>query len=33
LLIEDGHSAVFNIDNNGVHSWGYWGAQLAGYET
>lgn len=24
-----GHNAVFNIDNNGVHSWGYWGAQLA----
>ncbi|WP_099184402.1 esterase family protein [Mycobacterium kansasii] len=24
-----GHNAVFNLDNNGVHSWGYWGAQLA----
>lgn len=23
-----GHNAVFNIDTNGVHSWGYWGAQL-----
>lgn len=24
-----GHNAVINIDNNGVHSWGYWGTQLA----
>jgi diacylglycerol O-acyltransferase/trehalose O-mycolyltransferase len=24
-----GHNATFNIDANGVHSWGYWGAQLA----
>lgn len=24
-----GHNATFNIDTNGVHSWGYWGAQLA----
>lgn len=24
-----GHNATFNIDSNGVHSWGYWGAQLA----
>ena len=24
-----GHNATFNLDNNGVHSWGYWGAQLA----
>lgn len=23
-----GHNATFNIDSNGVHSWGYWGAQL-----
>lgn len=23
-----GHNATFNIDTNGVHSWGYWGAQL-----
>jgi diacylglycerol O-acyltransferase/trehalose O-mycolyltransferase len=23
-----GHNATFNIDQNGVHSWGYWGAQL-----
>ncbi|CAM4284734.1 Diacylglycerol acyltransferase/mycolyltransferase Ag85B precursor [Mycobacterium basiliense] len=23
-----GHNATFNIDNNGVHSWGYWNAQL-----
>ena len=25
-----GHNAVFNLDSNGVHSWGYWNAQLAG---
>ncbi|OBI42240.1 diacylglycerol acyltransferase/mycolyltransferase Ag85A [Mycobacterium kyorinense] len=24
-----GHNATFNIDSNGVHSWGYWGSQLA----
>ena len=24
-----GHNATFILDNNGVHSWGYWGAQLA----
>lgn len=24
-----GHNATFNIDQNGVHSWGYWGAQLS----
>lgn len=24
-----GHNATFNLDSNGVHSWGYWGAQLA----
>ncbi|MGH3559134.1 esterase family protein [Mycobacterium sp.] len=24
-----GHNATFNIDSKGVHSWGYWGAQLA----
>ncbi|ASL18225.1 alpha/beta hydrolase family protein (plasmid) [Mycobacterium europaeum] len=24
-----GHNATFNIDHNGVHSWGYWGAQLS----
>jgi S-formylglutathione hydrolase FrmB len=24
-----GHNATFNIDINGVHRWGYWGAQLA----
>lgn len=23
-----GHNATFNIDTNGVHSWGYWNAQL-----
>lgn len=23
-----GHNATFNIDSNGVHSWGYWNAQL-----
>lgn len=23
-----GHNATFNIDNSGVHSWGYWNAQL-----
>ena len=23
-----GHNATFNLDNNGVHSWGYWNAQL-----
>jgi diacylglycerol O-acyltransferase / trehalose O-mycolyltransferase len=23
-----GHNATFNIDGNGVHSWGYWNAQL-----
>lgn len=23
-----GHNATFNIDNNGVHSWGYWNSQL-----
>ncbi len=23
-----GHNATFNIDANGVHSWGYWNAQL-----
>jgi diacylglycerol O-acyltransferase/trehalose O-mycolyltransferase len=23
-----GHNATFNIDSSGVHSWGYWGAQL-----
>ena len=23
-----GHNATFNIDTHGVHSWGYWGAQL-----
>jgi diacylglycerol O-acyltransferase / trehalose O-mycolyltransferase / mycolyltransferase Ag85 len=23
-----GHNAAFNIDSNGVHGWGYWGAQL-----
>jgi diacylglycerol O-acyltransferase/trehalose O-mycolyltransferase len=23
-----GHNATFNLDANGVHSWGYWGAQL-----
>jgi len=23
-----GHNATFNIDSNGVHSWGYWDAQL-----
>lgn len=25
---DGGHNATFNIDANGVHSWGYWGAQL-----
>jgi diacylglycerol O-acyltransferase/trehalose O-mycolyltransferase len=24
-----GHNATFNLDSNGVHSWGYWNAQLA----
>jgi len=23
-----GHNATFNLDSNGVHSWGYWNAQL-----
>jgi len=23
-----GHNAVFNFDQNGTHSWEYWGAQL-----
>lgn len=23
-----GHNATFNIDSSGVHSWGYWNAQL-----
>lgn len=23
-----GHTATFNLDSNGVHSWGYWNAQL-----
>jgi diacylglycerol O-acyltransferase/trehalose O-mycolyltransferase len=23
-----GHNATFNIDSNGVHSWGYWNGQL-----
>jgi diacylglycerol O-acyltransferase / trehalose O-mycolyltransferase len=23
-----GHNATFNIDGNGVHSWGYWNSQL-----
>ncbi len=23
-----GHNATFNLDGNGVHSWGYWNAQL-----
>jgi diacylglycerol O-acyltransferase/trehalose O-mycolyltransferase len=23
-----GHNATFNLDDNGVHSWGYWNAQL-----
>jgi diacylglycerol O-acyltransferase/trehalose O-mycolyltransferase len=23
-----GHNATFNIDDNGVHSWGYWNSQL-----
>jgi diacylglycerol O-acyltransferase/trehalose O-mycolyltransferase len=24
-----GHNATFNLDNSGVHGWGYWNAQLA----
>jgi diacylglycerol O-acyltransferase/trehalose O-mycolyltransferase len=23
-----GHNATFDLDSNGVHSWGYWNAQL-----
>lgn len=23
-----GHNAVFNFNDNGTHSWEYWGAQL-----
>ncbi|MGC2652715.1 MAG: alpha/beta hydrolase family protein [Mycobacterium sp.] len=28
-----GHNATFNIDSNGVHSWGYWNAQLAAMKS
>ena len=28
-----GHNASFNLDSNGVHSWGYWNAQLAGEKS
>jgi diacylglycerol O-acyltransferase/trehalose O-mycolyltransferase len=28
-----GHNATFNIDDNGVHSWGYWNAQLVAMKS